>query len=278
MILESTEADGAVFLDAKVSTFGGMVDDEFMQEQSGDQTEQDKPSTVLGIEMKSESVRSFMGEGALRHLLRTHQHGQIFNFDDDMAPSPPADDHLTTEGGSNAGFPSSAVSVRLFGTPKSQDDDVLLKDMFPKARSLVLYPVWDPHRDRWYAGAIVWSCDPMRVFTRDTELSYLAAFSNSVMAEIARLDTKLADAAKGDFISSISHELRSPLHGILGTLELLKETSIDHFQLSMMNTIETCGKTLLETINHVSLRAHLPAPCGKGRSLHAFSILSDLDC
>ncbi len=92
----------------------------------------------------------------------------------------------------------------------------------------------------------------MRVFTSEQELSYLAAFSNSAMAEVARLDTKLADAAKADFISSISHELRSPLHGILGMTELLQGTELDSQQSSHAQTIETCGKTLLETISHVS--------------------------
>jgi signal transduction histidine kinase/CheY-like chemotaxis protein len=91
----------------------------------------------------------------------------------------------------------------------------------------------------------------MRVFTSEQELSYLAAFSNSVMAEVARLDTKLADTAKADFISSISHELRSPLHGILGMTDLLKDTQLDSQQDSHVQTIETCGKTLLDTINHV---------------------------
>jgi signal transduction histidine kinase len=91
----------------------------------------------------------------------------------------------------------------------------------------------------------------MRVFTSEQELSYLSAFSNSVMAEVARLDTKLADAAKADFISSISHELRSPLHGILGMTDLLKDSHMDGQQISHIQTIETCGKTLLETINHV---------------------------
>jgi signal transduction histidine kinase len=135
---------------------------------------------------------------------------------------------------------------------RSQEDDDLLREVFPKARSLVLYPLWDAHRDRWFAGAILWSSDPMRVFTSEQELSFLAAFSNSIMAETARLDIKLADAAKGDFISSISHELRSPLHGILGCSELLKDTELDNFQSNMVQTIETCGKTLLDTINHVS--------------------------
>ena len=94
----------------------------------------------------------------------------------------------------------------------------------------------------------------MRVFTHEQELSYLSAFSNSVMAEVARLDTRLADSAKADFISSISHELRSPLHGILGMADLLKDTVIDTQQQSHIQTIENCGKTLLETINHVGTR------------------------
>ena len=97
----------------------------------------------------------------------------------------------------------------------------------------------------------------MRVFTHEQELSYLSAFSNSVMAEVARLDTRLADSAKADFISSISHELRSPLHGILGMADLLKDTVIDTQQQSHIQTIENCGKTLLETINHVRTRSRV---------------------
>lgn len=42
-------------------------------------------------------------------------------------------------------------------------------------------------------------------------------------------------------------------HGILGMTDLLKDSSLDNQQVSHVATIETCGKTLLETINHVSL-------------------------
>lgn len=256
MIREATEADGVVFFDAKVSTFGGLVDDDFLQE--GDQLEQEKPCAVLGATQSFFSGQNSMSEAVLRHLLRTYgNHGQIFNFDDDSM----WETETTSEGkGSNVPTPLeetlafiTSTSKRPESSSRSQDDENLLKEVFPKARSLVLYPLWDPHRDRWFAGAIIWSSEPMRIFTSEQELSYLAAFSNSIMAEVARLDTKLADAAKGDFISSISHELRSPLHGILGSCELLKDTKIDNFQNSMAQTIETCGKTLLDTINHVFL-------------------------
>lgn len=252
MIRGATEADGTVFFDAKVSTFGGLVDDEFL---SDTEPSQDKPCAVLSSTTTNitSSPQYAMYEGVLRHLLRTHPHGQIFNFDEDQAPIVRDNqiEDLTSPAPVLEKLSLASTTPRRPESSRSQDDENLLKDAFPNARSLVLYPLWDAHRDRWYAGAIIWSSDPMRVFTSEQELSYLAAFSNSIMAEVARLDVKLADAAKGDFISSISHELRSPLHGILGSCELLKDTHIDNFQTSMAQTIETCGKTLLDTINHV---------------------------
>lgn len=270
MMREATEADGAVFFDAQVSTFGGLVDDEFVQE-NADLLEQDKQCVVLGASSTTvarpaaTSVQRPLYEAGLRHLLRNYSHGQIFNFDDDTVwttpPSSNDKNSIPVLSQTHIPVPADALTetLQLFGSTlkrpdssRSLDDENLLREVFPHARSLVLYPLWDAHRDRWFAGLVIWSSDPMRVFTIEQELSYLAAFSNSLMAEVARLDTKLADAAKGDFISSISHELRSPLHGILGCCELLKDTDMDNFQTNMSQTIETCGKTLLDTINHVS--------------------------
>jgi hypothetical protein len=255
MIVDATEAEGAVFFDAKISTFGGLVDDDF----SESLPEPDKPCTILGAALcktsrephsPSTTPETSMSESVLRHLLRLYPHGQIFNLDDEMG-SPPIN---SPSGGGDIemcdGFPFTVS--RQSESARSMDDENHLRTIFPNARSLVLYPLWDSHRDRWFASAFVWTSDPMRVFTNEQDLSYLAAFSNSAMAEVARLDMKLADSAKADFISSISHELRSPLHGILGMTDLLKDSDIDTQQVSHVATIETCGKTLLETINHVS--------------------------
>lgn len=257
MIVDATEAEGAVFFDAKISTFGGLVDDDFSEQLP----EPDKPCAMLGAAMCQRNrapdshsplpSESPMSESVLRHLLRLYPHGQIFNLDDDL-DSPPIN---SPSGGGDFemsdGFPFN-VSKKS-DSARSMDDGNHLRSIFPTARSLVMYPLWDSHRDRWFASAFIWSSDPMRVFTNEQDLSYLAAFSNSAMAEVARLDMKLADSAKADFISSISHELRSPLHGILGMTDLLKDSDLDGQQVSHVATIETCGKTLLETINHVSL-------------------------
>lgn len=69
------------------------------------------------------------------------------------------------------------------------------------------------------------------------------------MAEVSRLVTVTADQQKSDFIGSISHELRSPLHGILASAEFLAETSCDSFQGSLIDTIESCGHTLLGIVS-----------------------------
>jgi len=253
MIVDAVEAEGAVFFDAKISTFGGLVDDDFLSEQL---PEPDKPCTMLGAafcktnrEANATRPEMSMSESILRHLLRTYPHGQIFNLDDDMTSPAINSPSAGMDIESSDGFPFHAP--RQTESTRSVDDENYLRTIFPRAKSLVLYPLWDPHRDRWFASALIWTTDSMRVFTSGQELSYLAAFSNSVMAEVARLDTKLADAAKADFISSISHELRSPLHGILGMTDLLKDSLVDNMQSSHIATIETCGKTLLETINHV---------------------------
>lgn len=47
------------------------------------------------------------------------------------------------------------------------------------------------------------------VFTVDSEIAYLSAFTNSVMVEISRLDAITSNKMKSDFISSISHEVSS---------------------------------------------------------------------
>ena len=45
--------------------------------------------------------------------------------------------------------------------------------------------------------------------------------------------------------------MRSPLHGLLASVEFLAETDLSSFQRSLICTVDSCGRTLLDTINHV---------------------------
>lgn len=76
----------------------------------------------------------------------------------------------------------------------------------------------------------------------------MLSFTNAIKAEIVRLATVFADQQKSDFIGSVSHELRSPLHGILASLEFLQDTDMDAFQNTCVNTLDACAHTLLDTV------------------------------
>lgn len=64
----------------------------------------------------------------------------------------------------------------------------------------------------------------------------------------------LADAAnlaKAQFLANVTHELRTPLIGVLGMNELLAGSSLTAAQKSLAATVQRCGESLLEIINDV---------------------------
>ncbi|CAN8098210.1 unnamed protein product [Discula destructiva] len=126
----------------------------------------------------------------------------------------------------------------------------LLK-VLPGIRSLIFLPLWDFVEGKYIAGGFIWTSTAGRLMSPENELPYLKAFGNSIMSEISRVKATKSDLAKTTFIASISHELRSPLHGILGSVEFLHETAVSAYQAGLFTSIETCGKTLLDTIDHV---------------------------
>jgi signal transduction histidine kinase len=155
----------------------------------------------------------------------------------------------TEESGSGASNIPLNLSTKRKGTgSRSSRTARAINNMLPDARSVAFVPFWDYERLRWFAGCLCWSNRPQRLLSKTVDLSYFKVFSHSVMRELSRLDALALNQAKTTFVASISHELRSPLHGILGTLEFIKDTPLDSFQTSMFNSLNACGQTLLDTM------------------------------
>ncbi|KAH6719464.1 hypothetical protein BKA61DRAFT_669786 [Leptodontidium sp. MPI-SDFR-AT-0119] len=174
----------------------------------------------------------------LQSLLQTYREGNIFAFDRDCV--------LLHIDGAERSNPSDNHDLeRLKGWAGE------LEKVCPGAKSIMFFPLWDNHFDQWFAGALAWTTDYTRII-RASDVNYLTAFTSCVMSEKSRLDVMAADQEKLDFISSVSHELRSPLHGILASMEALQETSTGLLQDDMMRTVTVCREVLWDTMDQMS--------------------------
>ncbi len=77
------------------------------------------------------------------------------------------------------------------------------------------------------------------------------AKQNEVELEQLRERAKLLREYKSSFLSAISHEVRTPLNGIIGMTELMLRTKVDDSQASMLGSIKSSGNALLTVINDI---------------------------
>jgi two-component system, sensor histidine kinase len=75
----------------------------------------------------------------------------------------------------------------------------------------------------------------------------------------ARLQAEDANRAKSTFLAAMSHEVRTPLNGVMGMSELLSATRLDSVQHGYVEVIRGSGSTLLRVIDDILDFAKLEA-------------------
>lgn len=69
--------------------------------------------------------------------------------------------------------------------------------------------------------------------------------------EAAREKAEAANEAKTRFLATVSHEMRTPLNGILGMAELISQPGLSAEQISYVEAIQTSGKSLASLIDEI---------------------------
>lgn len=88
------------------------------------------------------------------------------------------------------------------------------------------------------------------------ETQRINAELNQAREERQRLEQTMAQTrsesrAKSGYLATISHQIRTPMNGMLGMADLLKETSLDSSQLHYVHTIERSGRALVEIVSEL---------------------------
>lgn len=207
LIRKSIGVDGVVFVDADL---GETYDDDDCMEESEDTLPQPQPfpqrprkcrrrSGVLGFATAAGSSHtnpfdsdsglyrrgseleqtlgfdtSEIDEPFLHHVASMWPQGRIF------ACSLPGGGTADTDSGPRGSGPS----YEIYNVPGALKNT--LKRFLPGTKSTVAMPLYD-FAGKLFAVGFAWSCSKTRVFCEDIEKSYMAAFGNSIMAEIGRL-------------------------------------------------------------------------------------------
>ena len=111
-------------------------------------------------------------------------------------------------------------------------------------------------------------------------VAYIRDISRRKAAEegltVARDRALAGERAKAEFLAVMSHEMRTPLNGLLGSMQLMYDHSLTEEQTNLLNRMQSSGRLLLGLVNDVLDLAKFEA--GKMRpELRPFQISRVLD-
>ena len=86
---------------------------------------------------------------------------------------------------------------------------------------------------------------------RELNANYRKSLEDRRLLESAKRDAEAANDVKSTFLANISHELRTPMNGIIGMTELVLETPLSSEQRDLLNTAHNSAFALLQLLNDV---------------------------
>lgn len=205
----------------------------------------DNRSSLGGISGGKDLGFTPLEEEFLLELASKYPQGTLWSFEETGILFPAYEDSSVDSLDQRNGRKSASTRSRR------ETEAHILRQHFPGVRQMLFVPLYDLNLGRSTAGCFAFSNRSFRVFAEESELPFMRSFINNIAAEISRMDAFALSSSKSDFIGSISHELRSPLHGVLAACEFLSDTELTNYQKSLIETQISCGKTLLQVIEQV---------------------------
>jgi hypothetical protein len=107
---------------------------------------------------------------------------------------------------------------------------VLMRRQFPDAKQVIFIPIFHANLNRW-TSCFAFTNSRYRIFSHEMDYLPMLSFCSAIKSEMVRVGGNTnTDQHTSEFVGAVSHELRSPLHGILASIEFLQGTDCDAFQ------------------------------------------------
>ncbi|MBZ8138756.1 hybrid sensor histidine kinase/response regulator [Rubrivivax gelatinosus] len=102
-----------------------------------------------------------------------------------------------------------------------------------------------------YGLAMLNAARELRLTIAESLRRGLEAEAANVSLQRAKQAADAASISKSQFLATMSHEMRTPMNGILGALDLMRDTPLDKRQRSLVRTAVASGESLLCIIDDV---------------------------
>jgi signal transduction histidine kinase/ActR/RegA family two-component response regulator len=214
----------------------------------------------LGLAMKAD--RCYMFRITWNDKLQENVSNQLLEWTNDFAEPQINNPELQDVPFSLAHpFMNSLLENKPFVCIVSQLPDCGLHEILSmqNIQSLVALPIWVDEQLWGFVGFD--DCQRERDWS-NADISILASFATSIAnavlrgktednLEKARFEAESANKAKSIFLSNITHEIRTPLHRVIGYAEMLSHFPFPHPEDEYFNNIKLSANTLYELINNI---------------------------
>ncbi|KAK3073215.1 hypothetical protein LTR53_005414 [Teratosphaeriaceae sp. CCFEE 6253] len=237
LICEAMSAEGVIFVDAKAAsatlkgkpsgpagssttstgseaTSGGQTDGTAQSQSEDNASASDQPTvprlcTINGYSTRHNSTlagtgngqsrRLALSESELRSFIKRYPRGKVFNFAGSGGVYASSGEDPISGSSEDNGTSSQLSSTSGLRKTRASRDATKLGKVLRGAKTIAFLPIWDDVSGKAIASVLVWCTTPMRFFNPVEDITYMAAFSHSLTAELARLETIASDVAKGRF-------------------------------------------------------------------------------